>query len=405
MKRFKLITLLGIRPDYIRTFKLISLLDGAKSDIEHILVHSGQHYDPELFGNFLKEFKIRKPDIDFGIGLTLKERGVSNHASQVALLSERVYDLLKKTKPDAVMYLGDTNTVLSSVTVARCGVPVIHLEAGGRSYDWRMPEEKNRIVIDHLSDALYSYLQRYKDILISEGIDDFRVKVIGNIIIDAVEEYKKEVEDSKILKETGVNEKQFILVTLHREENTIGGEILKNKLGDILKFADEKNLPIVFPVMPRVAAIVEKDSELKKMLGDEKFIKTKPLGFFDFIRLEKDARLIVSDSGTVQEEALLLGTPCVIARRSTERPETIWAGATILEGQEGKDTLYRKMQEAWDMKTDWDRTVLNPKGGSPSERVYKDLTEKVASGYFTDSRSLETLKESVFVRRAFGIES
>lgn len=402
MKKFKLLTLLGIRPDYIRMYKLIKLLDANEEDLEHILVHSGQHYDPELFGNFLKEFNIRKPDYDLGIGLTLKERGVSNHAYQVALLNERLYDLLEKVKPDAVMYLGDTNTVLSSITVARSGIPVIHLEAGGRSFDWRMPEEKNRVVTDHLSDALYSYLPRYKEILVSEGIDSFRVKVIGNIIMDAVDDYNQKAGESKILDDLKVQEKGFILVTLHREENISTKEILENKLSDILKFAQEHKLPVVFPVMPRTQASVEKLG-LNHILDDPTFIKTQPLGFFDFLRLEKSARLVVSDSGTVQEETLILGTPCVIARRSTERPETIWAGATILEGQEGPGTLYAKMTEAFELPTTWDRTVLNPEGSSPSQRAYDDLIAKTRSGYFKSSRSFEVIKHNPLVRGAYGI--
>jgi len=280
-------------------------------------------------------------------------------------------------------------------------VPVIHLEAGGRSFDWRMPEEKNRIVIDHLSDALYSYLPRYKDILVSEGIDDFRIKVIGNIIMDAVNNHEAKADTSKILEELGVKEKQFILVTLHREENISAKEILKNKLSDILRFAKEEKLPVVFPVMPRTAAIVEQ-YELEYLLNDSQFIKTKPLGFFDFLKAEKTARLIVSDSGTVQEEALIMGTPCVIARRSTERPETIWAGATILEGLEGKETLYNKMREAYNMKTDWDKKVLNPEGGSPSERAHQDLISKIQSNYFETSRSFKALKNKEVVRKAYG---
>ena len=400
MKKFKLVTLLGIRPDYIRMFKLIKLLDQNK-DIEHILVHSGQHYDPELFGVFMKEFNIRKPDIDLGVGLALKEKGVSNHAYQVALLSERVFDMLEKVKPDAVMYLGDTNTVLSAVTVSRSGYPVIHLEAGGRSFDWRMPEEKNRIVIDHLSDALYSYLPRYKELLLAEGIDDFRIKVIGNIIVDAVNEYMPQIDASKIMEELGIKSKEFIIFGLHREENITNKEILENKLSDIARFAKEKNIPVVWPMMPRTKAQIEKFG-LQNIIDQEIFIKTKPLGFFEFLNLEKNARLAVSDSGTVQEETLLVGTPCVIARRSTERPETIWAGATILEGFEGKDTLYNKMNEAWNMKTDWDRNVLNPEGGSPSERVYDDLIEKTKENYFETSRNFETLKGNQLVKIAYG---
>ncbi|MEI6479410.1 MAG: UDP-N-acetylglucosamine 2-epimerase (non-hydrolyzing) [bacterium] len=402
MEKFKLVTFLGIRPDYIRMFKIIKLLDEGqeKYSYEHILVHSGQHYDPELFGNFLEEFNIRKPDIDLGVGLTLKERGVSNHAYQSALLSERTFDMLEKVKPSAVLYLGDTNTVLSSVVVARSGYPVIHVEAGGRSYDWRMPEEKNRIVIDHLSDALYSYLPRYKDILVGEGVEDFRIKVVGNVIVDAINEYMDKVDASDIINTLGVINKEFILVTLHREENTTNKEIFENKLTDILRFAKDKNLKIVFPVMPRVAAAIERFG-LVNLLDNPIFIKTKPLGFFDFLNLEKNARLIVSDSGTVQEEALIVGTPCVIARRSTERPETIHAGATILEGFEGSETLYNKMKEAWNMKTDWDRNILNPYGGSPSESVCEDIIEKIKSGYFETSRDFDLIKSKESVRQAY----
>ncbi len=401
MKKFKLVTLLGIRPDYIRMAKLIKLLDAGQQEnnYEHILVHSGQHYDDELFGSFLRDLKIRKPDLDLGIGLTLKERGVNNYAAQTALLDERVYEMLEKVKPDAVMYLGDTNTVLSSIIVARYGVPVIHLEAGGRSFDWRMPEEKCRIVIDHLSDALYSYLPRYKEILLSEGIPDFRVLPIGNIIMDATLEWKEKMEESNILKDLKVDTKNFILVTLHREENIIKEEILKNKLFDIKKFAKENNLPVLFIAMPRTIKNIEKFWLTD--IFDSVFVKVKPLGFFDFLKLEKEARLIVSDSGTVQEEALIFGTPCVIARRSTERPETILAGATILEGFEGENTLYNKMKEAWDMKTDWDRNILNPEGGSPSQRVFEDLVNKIKNNYFENNRSFEKLKTSKFVKNAY----
>ena len=402
MKKFKLVTFLGIRPDYIRMEKLIKLLDAGqkKNNYKHILVHSGQHYDPELFGNFIKEFNIRKPDIDLGIGLSLKNGNKNNHASQLSLLSERVFDMIKKIKPDAILYLGDTNTVLSSVVVARSGVPIIHIEAGGRSFDWRMPEEKNRVIVDHLSDALYPYLDRYKDILLNEGIDDFRVKVIGNIVVDPIENYKIQINKSDILERLKVKEKGFILITLHREENTSDKKILENKLRSLLKFAKEKQMPIVFPLMPRVKNLVDK-FKLNKILEDKQFIISKPLGFFDFIRCEQSARLIVSDSGTVQEEALILGTPCVIARRSTERPETVWAGATILEGIEGENTLYKKMKQAWSMKLNWDRNILNPNGGSPSERVFKDLVKKIKTGYFETSHNFQKIKDNKFAKESY----
>lgn len=404
MKKFRLVTLLGIRPDIIRMFKLIKLLDEGqkKYNFEHIYVHSGQHFDYELDEIFYKELEVRKPDINLNIGKILKKRGKTTQAYQSALLFEKVDELVKKLKPNAVMFLGDTNTVTSSIVVAKNNIPVIHIEGGGRSYDWRMPEEKNRIVIDHLSDAIYCYLKRYKEILLSEGIPNFRIKVVGNIIVDAIKEFWQKAKARKILEKLAIKEKNFILVTLHREENTNNREILKNKLIDLLNFAKKYRLSIVFPLMPRTKEAIRKFN-LISILNNPIFIKTQPLGFLDFLKLEKTAKLVVTDSGTVQEETLILGTPCVVARRSTERPETIWAGATILEGFEGKNTLYNKMHEAFNMKTDWDRTVLNPQGASPSRRIYQDLIKKIEEDYFSKSRNLEVIKKNMFVRKAYGL--
>lgn len=403
MKKFKLVTLLGIRPDFIRMQKLIKLLD--KCDlIDHFFIHSGQHFDYELDRLFFEELGIRKPDLNFEIGKTLKEKGLkTNHAYQTALLAQKLADFLEKYRPDAIMYLGDTNTVTSSIIAAKYNVPVIHIEGGGRSFDWRMPEEKNRIIIDHLSDVIYCYLDRYRKILLAEGISKARIKVVGNIIVDAINDYSEKVEKSNILKDLKIEEKKFILVTLHREENITNKWILEEKLKNLLRFSQEKKVPLVFPIMPRLK-IYLKNFKLDRIIKSNFFITTPPLGFFDFVKLEKSARCIVSDSGTVQEEALILGTPCVVARRSTERPETLWAGASILEGIEKKDSLYKKIKKAWSLKTNWNRNVLNPQGGSPSERVFKDLTQRIKNNYFEKSRSLPFLKKNKFVKEAYNLK-
>jgi UDP-N-acetylglucosamine 2-epimerase (non-hydrolysing) len=404
MKRFRLVTFLGIRPDLIRMHKLIKLLDAGqkKYNFEHIFVHSGQHFDYELDKVFYKELGIREPDINLNIGKILKKRGKTSQAYQSALLFEKTDELMKKIKPNAVMYLGDTNTITSSIIVAKNNISVIHIEGGGRSYDWRMPEEKNRIIIDHLSDRIYSYLPHYKDKLISEGIPEFRIKVVGNIIVDAIKSYIDKADKNEILKTLGVKEKQFLLLTLHREENISDKNILKWKLENTYRFAKEMNIPVVFPLMPRTKQMIEK-FKLSKFINNSFFITTKPLGFLEFLKCEKAARLIVSDSGTVQEEALIVGTPCVVARRSTERPETIWAKATILEGFEGEDTLYNKMLEAYHMKTNWKRNILNPYNGSPSERIYVDLMEQIKNNYFEKSRNFEIIKDNMFVRKAYNL--
>ena len=398
MKKFRLITLLGIRPDLIRMHKLIRLLDEGQKEhnYEHIFVHSGQHFDYELDEIFYKELAVRRADINLNIGQILKKRGKTGQAYQSALLFEKVDELVKKFKPDAVMYLGDTNTVTSSLVVAKNNIPIIHIEGGGRSFDWRMPEEKNRITIDHLSDAIYCYLERYKEILLAEGIADFRIKVVGNIIVDALNDYSIKIDESKILEKLGIERKNFILITIHREENIENKDILKNKLIDILRFAKENNLPVIFPIMPRVEALIRKFS-LNKFLKDKIFITIKPLGFFDFSKLEKTASLIITDSGTVQEEALILGVPSVVARRSTERPETIWARATLLSDE----NLYDNALKAMKMKISWDRDILNPQGGSPSERIYKDLVDKIKKGFFDKSRRFSFIQKNRFVKEAY----
>ena len=404
MKKFRLITLLGIRPDLIRMHKLIKLLDEGqkKHNFEHVFVHSGQHFDYELDEIFYRELKVRKPDINLNIGKTLKKRGETIQAYQSALLFEKVDELMKKLKPNAVMYLGDTNTVTSALVVAKNNIPVIHIETGGRSYDWRMPEEKNRIIIDHLSDLPYSYLPHYKDILILEGIEGFRIKVIGNIIHDAIDSFLQIADKSLILEKLKIRKKEYLLLTLHREENVSQKkEIFKNKLENISQFAKEKKIPVVFPIMPRTKQAIKRFGLESLLRIPPFFLQTKPLGFFDFLKLEKEARLTISDSGTVQEESLILGVPCIVARRSTERPETIWAGATILEGFEGEDTLYKKMKKGFNMKTNWDRNILNPQEGSPSERIYKDLISRTENGFFEKSRKFDFIKSNKFVKEAY----
>jgi len=403
MKKFKLVTLLGIRPDFIRMHKLIKLID-SNDLIDHYFLHSGQHFDYEMDKVFFDELDVRQPDLNFEIGKTLKEKGKkTNHAHQTALLSEKIYGFLEDYKPDALMYLGDTNTVTSSIVVAKYNIPIIHIEGGGRSFDWRMPEEKNRITIDHLSDLLYVYLERYKDILLSEGISGFRIKVVGNIITDAIKEFLPKAEEkSNILNNLNINEKEFILCTLHREENIENKEILKNKLENLIKISEYTKKPIVIPLMPRTDNSIKKFN-FNNLINNKAFILTKPLGFLDFLKLENNAYLTVTDSGTVQEESCMLGVPCVVARRSTERPETIKVGASVLEGIELENNLFEKTKQAMNLSTDWDRNILNPTGKSPSETIFNDLIERIKNDYFKKSRDFDAIKNNIYVRKAYNL--
>lgn len=398
-KRFKLVTFLGIRPDLIRIHKLLRLLDNGQDryGYRHIFVHSGQHFDYELDGVFYRQLGVRRPDFNLGVGRKLKRVGKTNHVYQASALFEKTAQMIERLQPDAVLYLGDTNTVLSSVIVAKYNVPVIHIEGGGRSYDWRMPEEKNRMIIDHLSDVIYCYLERYRKILLSEGLAAYRVVTVGNIIVDALTTFLPMADKTSVLRELGIVKRQYILCTLHREENIEEGEILASKLEGLKKLS--RMLPVVLPLMPRVRARLRRYG-LIPVLKSSNVIVTHPLGFLEFLKLEKEARLIVTDSGTVQEEALILGVPCLVTRRSTERPETIAAGATILADGD----LCTSAHQAIQISTDWDRNVLNPMGGSPSERIYKDIMCRIGSGFFFASRKFEMLQENRFAREAYGVD-
>lgn len=397
---FTLVTLLGIRPDIIRMHKLLRLLDEgqARNGYRHIYVHSGQHYDFGLAGVFHRQLGVRPPDVNLGVGRALRRTGKTGHVHQSTLLFQKTARLLETLRPDAVLYLGDTNTVLSSVIVAKYNIPVIHIEGGGRSFDWRMPEEKNRIAIDHLSDLIYCYLDRYKRILVAEGIPEFRVVSVGNVIVDALETFLPEAEKNPILQRLGLESGCYALCTLHREENIEDRRILAEKLRGIRDLS--RCLPVVFPVMPRVQARMA-GFKLKRILKNANVLATPPLGFLEFLRLEQSARLIVTDSGTVQEEALLLGVPCLVTRRSTERPETIAAGASILADTD----LYRHARAAMELNRKWDRRVLNPEGGSPSERIYQDLVARFRSGFLARSRDVAMLQANPFVSEAYGIVS
>jgi UDP-N-acetylglucosamine 2-epimerase (non-hydrolysing) len=399
-KPFKLLTFLGIRPDIIRMHKLLALLDAgqAQHNYRHTYVHSGQHFDYQLDGVFHRQLNVRPPKLNLRTGRTLKKTGKTSHVHQSALLFQKTAGMLERLRPDAVLYLGDTNTVLSAIIVAKYSIPVVHIEGGGRSFDWRMPEEKNRIIVDHMSDLIYCYLDRYKQLLVSEGIPEFRVVTVGNIIVDALSSFLPAADKSLVLNRLGLKEREYALCTLHREENIDNKSVLIDKLKGLRQLSHI--LPVVLPMMPRLKTRI-RNYRLERILKNSEITVTEPLGFVEFLKIEKEARVIVTDSGTVQEEALILGVPCLVTRRSTERPETIAAGATILADQD----LCKNARRTLQMTSLWDRNILNPMGGSPSERIYQDLVSRIRSGYFAKSRSLDALQDSHFVREAYGLEN
>lgn len=322
----KVMTIFGTRPEIIRLSPTLKILD---QYCEHTTVHTGQNYHETLSDIFIKDLEVRTPDVHFGIKS-------SNFGEQAGQILTKTNEVLDKYKPDKVLILGDTNSALSAIVAARQGIPVFHMEAGNRCFDNRVPEEINRRIIDHSSTILLPYTERSKENLVNEGIERERIYVTGNPIKEVLDVFADKIDASDALKRFEVKEFDYFLVTLHRSENvdTIErfSKILKG-FSEVVKKYDKKML---ISVHPRTA---EKLSKFGLEIDSDKIKLLAPLGFFDFVNLEKKALAVLTDSGTVQEECAIFGIPNITLRDVTERPETIECGSNILSGAETESIL------------------------------------------------------------------
>lgn len=315
----KVMTIMGTRPEIIRLSVITPLLD---AHADHVLVHTGQNYDERLSRIFFDELGMRVPDEFLGV------RSPS-FAGQMGQILERSYDLFRRHRPDRVLILGDTNSGLTALVARRLGIPVYHMEAGNRCYDDRVPEEVNRRVIDHSSSVLMPYTERSRENLLAEGFPGRRIYVTGNPIQQVISRVAPQIAASRALDECGVSSGKYFLATAHRSENVDNDERLRSLLASLRLLRKEYGYPVVYPVHPRTRSRAEAAGV---EMGDNGIQLIAPLGFFDFIRLEQNAYCILSDSGTVQEEACLFGVPNVTLRDVTERPETLECGSNILSG-------------------------------------------------------------------------
>ena len=314
----KIMTILGTRPEIIRLSRVIPLLDQHAS---HILVHTGQNYDERLDSIFFEELQVRPPDHRLDI------RGAS-FGEQVGLLLAQIDLLFTRHRPERVLILGDTNSGLVALNARRMGIPVYHMEAGNRCFDDRVPEEVNRRVIDHCSSVLLPYTERSRQNLLREGIAGDRIFVTGNPIKEVIDQHAERIAESRILEELGVGERQYFLVTVHRAENVDHPQRLQNLLRAFEQIRERHGRPIICSTHPRTRARL---TELG-IRGSAGIRFLEPLGLFDFVRLEQRAFCVLSDSGTVQEEACIFGVPNVTLREVTERPETVECGSNLIAG-------------------------------------------------------------------------
>ncbi len=325
MRRLKIITIVGTRPEIIRLSRLIPLLD-ERSD--HLLVHTGQNSDPGLSDIFFSDLRLKDPDYYLGVSN-------SSPAQAMAQTLVGVEEVLNASRPDAVIVLGDTNSAVAAIVARRMAIPVYHLEAGNRSFDENVPEEINRKMIDHVSTFNLPYSEPARRNLLTEGIHPRFVCLTGSPLPEILNFYSKEIGSSKVLNQLGVSSGKYFVASAHRQENVDNPSRLKELFYSLNRLCSEYDMPVLFPVHPRTR---KRLSELSVQV-DPLIKMLNPVGYFDYLQLQKSSLCVLSDSGTVSEESAILGFPAVTIRDSMERPELLETGGISMCGLESENVI------------------------------------------------------------------
>ena len=317
--KLKVLTVVGTRPEIIRLSRVMALLD---EHVNHIIAHTGQNYDYELNEIFFKDLELRKPDYFLNVDVSSLEASVGD-------IIRKSGELLRKEKPDAVLVLGDTNSCLSAYMAKRMHIPIFHMEAGNRCFDFNVPEEINRRIIDHIADFNLVYTEHARRHLISEGLPHRRIYLTGSPMFEVLNYYKPKIEASKIADSLKLTADSYFVVSTHREENVDNPYNLKNILSILNRLAEDHKVPVIVSTHPRTRKRLEAAIDVK-MNNLIQFLK--PFGFTDYVHLQMNALCTVSDSGTISEESAILNFPAISIRNSMERPEAQDAGTIIQTG-------------------------------------------------------------------------
>ena len=325
MKKIKVVTIVGTRPEIIRLSAVIKACD---KHFEHIIVHTGQNWDYALNEIFFKELELRNPDYYL-------EAVGENLGETIGNIISKSYNLFKEVNPEALLILGDTNSALSAISAKRLKIPIFHMEAGNRCFDQNVPEELNRRIVDHISDINLPYTEHGRRYLLSEGIRKEYIFVTGSPMPEVLNNYRDSINESRILVELKLEKSGYILVSAHREENLDIEENFLNLIDSLNSVAEEFKLPIIYSTHPRSWGKIEE----KKIKFNPLIRKLKPFGFIDYNKLQQNAFCVLSDSGTLSEESAILNFPAVLIRTSTERPEVLDKGSIIIGGIKSNEVI------------------------------------------------------------------
>jgi len=318
VKKLKVITIVGTRPEIIRLSRVISKLE---NDCNHVLVHTGQNYDYELNEVFFKNFKIKKPDYFLDAAGT----NASETIGKVIIEIDKVF---ANENPDAVLVLGDTNSCISVIPAKKRKIPIFHMEAGNRCFDQRVPEETNRKIVDHVADINLTYSSIAREYLLAEGLSPDRVIKTGSPMYEVLMYYKTEIFNSDVLKRLGLIKQNYFLVSCHREENINSINNFNSFVNVLNSLAEDYEMPVIVSTHPRT----KKEIDNSKLKYDKKIIFSKPLGFFDYVNLQLNASIVLSDSGTISEESSILNFPALNIREAHERPEAMEEASVMMVG-------------------------------------------------------------------------
>lgn len=325
MPSLKVMTIVGTRPEVIKLCRVIHTLD---AHVQHILVHTGQNHDYELNQVFFEQLEIRKPDHFLNVV-------AANLGETLGNILARAYDVMVLERPDALLLLGDTNSCLAAIVAKRLKIPIFHMEAGNRCFDQRVPEEVNRKIVDHVSDINLTYSDHARDYLLGEGLPPDRVIKTGSPMFEVLSHYRSKIEQSDVLSRLGLQADDYFVVSAHREEN-VDSPAQFDKLLDLLKaVADTYRKRLIVSTHPRTRARIEAAGVRLPQLVE----LHKPFGFFDYVHLQRQARAVLSDSGTITEESSILNFPAVNIREAHERPEGMEEGAVMMTGLEQERVL------------------------------------------------------------------